>query len=554
MDRQRKWALLAGISKYPKNSGFLDLRTPSEDTVGLARCLQHPDCGFNVVRLDNPSNTSLQRSIEELFKSASREDLVVLYFSGHGKTGNRGQLYLCASNTEEQYVSSTGVGLSWLRERIDEFKISQVVIILDCCFSGAAQVSFKGDLSSLLEGDLGKGSGKYLITSSNNFQVSIERPEDAYSLFTKWLIHGLEMNRADSDGDGIVTVDEIFQYAFKNVQRENPDQTPQSKGFEITPGRVIFSKIPTADARPRPFPYPGPDFVGAVRKLTNSGRVVPVVGLSVYGSIAPGPLALTEAVARAGPIQVERNQSLAMTAEHLELFQDRASVLGAIRECVAAGAASAEALPLWDLIAGMKPLPLVVSATYDDVLERKFRKAAIPFVTVAHILRSKDGARVGRMVAARDGQAPQVLEPDRFLVKEDEVVIYKIVGAPYLNDLMNAAEETDPDETDTVVVTETDHATLLALLKNRETETPAEFARMLTRRFMLFLGYPLDVWHYRLVVQAFGRSREHKSFAVRQPTSAFEEEYWKKLKADMIRMDVLAFAEAMAGGVPSATA
>jgi hypothetical protein len=58
---------------------------------------------------------------------------------------------------------------------------------------------------------------------------------------------------------------------------------------------------------------------------------------------------------------------------------------------------------------------------------------------------------------------------------------------------------------------------------------------------LLFLGYTLDVWHYRLVGRVFGKTEFVKShncpYAVRQPTSPMEELFRSRLDPIMIPLD-----------------
>ena len=74
------------------------------------------------------------------------------------------------------------------------------------------------------------------------------------------------------------------------------------------------------------------------------------------------------------------------------------------------------------------------------------------------------------------------------------------------------------------------------------TKVPTAFSLSFKNRYVLFMGYTLDVWQYRLVVPVFGRAGKRR-FAVRQPTSAIEDLCWKRLGADLIPSDSDAFAK-----------
>ena len=98
--------------------------------------------------------------------------------------------------------------------------------------------------------------------------------------------------------------------------------------------------------------------------------------------------------------------------------------------------------------------------------------------------------------------------------------IQEPLGSPFLH------QRLDPDlEIDTVVVTESDHAMFLQRLESPETGVPSPIARRFVRDPLLFLGYTLDVWQYRLMLifQVANRdSSRIKTLAVRVPDDAIE--------------------------------
>ena len=83
----RRVALVIGVDDY--NSPFFpDLRYAGSDAQELGKVLSSEEGGFErVVVLDRPEQTSRSRILEELRSISAdleREDIFVLYFSGHG--------------------------------------------------------------------------------------------------------------------------------------------------------------------------------------------------------------------------------------------------------------------------------------------------------------------------------------------------------------------------------------------------------------------------------------------------------------------------------------
>ena len=152
---------------------------------------------------------------------------------------------------------------------------------------------------------------------------------------------------------------------------------------------------------------------------------------------------------------------------------------------------------------------------------------------VCHVVRSRNKEQDGKILVFR-GQKPEFCVADKIETKGYDYVIYKPLGSPLLHGLV------DPDlEIDTVVMTETDHLILLGRLEHELTQIPTAFSRLLQRRSLLFAGYSLDVWQYRLVMQVFELLRAQggrpTSMAVREPTTTMEELAWTRLGTDLIR-------------------
>ena len=137
-----KFALLIGVGEY--SEGLLPIPSAIKDVEAMRRVLEHPDMGaFDEVKvLANPDKGSMEKAVEDLFLSnRQREDLVLLYFSGHGIKDQNARFYLSTKETgrdqKGDFRRSTALAASKLQEYINDSRSQREVIILDCCFSGA---------------------------------------------------------------------------------------------------------------------------------------------------------------------------------------------------------------------------------------------------------------------------------------------------------------------------------------------------------------------------------------------------------------------------------
>jgi uncharacterized caspase-like protein len=79
-----KVALLIGVSEYAV--GLNPLPAAVKDVVALERILKDSEMGdFDEVKiLTNPEPQAMQYEVETLFSGRSKDDFVLLFFSGHG--------------------------------------------------------------------------------------------------------------------------------------------------------------------------------------------------------------------------------------------------------------------------------------------------------------------------------------------------------------------------------------------------------------------------------------------------------------------------------------
>jgi hypothetical protein len=242
----KKLALLIGVSDY--GDGLEPLSAPPLDVAAVKRVLENPELGgfdpSDIKTLINPDLAEMREKIEDLFTQSSKQDLVVLYFSGHGITDDNNRLYLTTKDTSKERYRSRSVPASFIQDLSDDTYAKRQVIILDCCYSGAFAEGWrrKGDVKVELERELGK-EGRVVLTSSSSTQVSFQQEDAELSLYTQYLVEGIETGAADADRDGLVKVRELHSYAKRKVQEVKPKMKPDiivadDEGYEILVSRV----------------------------------------------------------------------------------------------------------------------------------------------------------------------------------------------------------------------------------------------------------------------------------------------------------------------------
>ncbi len=210
-------ALLVGCSDY-EDPKFRQLPAPVQDVDALTRVLADPTIGdFTVDTLRNEPSAAVSEQIEGFFANRKPDDLLLLYFSCHGVLDPRGQLYFVAANTKKERLDSTGISARRVKEQMDQSRSQRIVLLLDCCYSGAFARGLtrrSAGPEEILE-QLG-GRGRVVITASDKMEYAYE------SMFTNAVVRGLETGAADLDGDGQVSVYELYRYVY-GPRRDRPD-------------------------------------------------------------------------------------------------------------------------------------------------------------------------------------------------------------------------------------------------------------------------------------------------------------------------------------------
>jgi hypothetical protein len=237
------------------------LRAPASDARALAAVLRDPAIGdFEVRTLLNEPAHVVNLAVEEFFADRHPSDLLLLHFSGHGIKGEDGELYIAASNTRLGRLGATAVAAEFVSRRMTRSRSRRVVLLLDCCYAGA----FERGLVARAGAEIGieqqfGGRGRAVITASSALEYAFEAGELAEareippSVFTSALVEGLETGEADRDQDGMVGLDELYDYVYDKVRAVTPNQTPGKWTFGVE-GELRIARRSRPVTKPSPLP------------------------------------------------------------------------------------------------------------------------------------------------------------------------------------------------------------------------------------------------------------------------------------------------------------
>ncbi len=295
---ETRLALVIANYQY-QDAGLRQLIAPRQDAEALARVLSDPAVGsFQARTLLNEPSYKVNQAIEAFFAERKRDDLLLLYFSGHGVKDEDGQLYFATTDTRRSLLRSTAVSSGFVNDVMHRSRSRRQVLLIDCCYSGA----FARGMLAKGEAGIGTqerfaGHGRVVLTASDAMQYSFEGDAIAgkgvRSVFTRTLVCGLETGEADQNSDGLISLDELYDYVHDRVVDETPEQRPGKWAFDVQ-GEIVIARNPRpivkiAEQKPAVVEEPKPSAVAAeplVRRRWTYGRVL-VLCLLLLGLVGP---------------------------------------------------------------------------------------------------------------------------------------------------------------------------------------------------------------------------------------------------------------------------
>jgi hypothetical protein len=246
----QKHALLIANSKY-NDKTFKELMAPQVDVKAFAKVLLEPTIGgFSSAEtlIDQPLSATTQK-IESFFLKKDA-DLMLLYFSGHGLLDEWGHFSVVVRDTVRRLLTSTSISDEFIMRLMNYNFSPQQVLILDCCYSGAFGHGAKGESSGgeHVAEQIGRNAkGKVILTATGAEYEAWEEIRGnrklRMSYFTRYLVRGLETGEADSNNKGVISIDDLYNYAQRKVIELRPTQTP-GRSYDQVRGDIIIARNP----------------------------------------------------------------------------------------------------------------------------------------------------------------------------------------------------------------------------------------------------------------------------------------------------------------------
>lgn len=131
-------ALLIGVSEFA-DERLARLNAPANDVITFRGILQDSSLGnFDSVELSlNQDFLAVRDHISRFFSDRSPDDVLLLYYSGHGILGRGNRLFLATGGSNLDTPRTRSISAQEIRDFIEDSRAQRQIVVLDCCHSGA---------------------------------------------------------------------------------------------------------------------------------------------------------------------------------------------------------------------------------------------------------------------------------------------------------------------------------------------------------------------------------------------------------------------------------
>ncbi len=256
-----------GVSKYADPQ--FDLNYAAKDASDLTNhfVTQHlPFSKVNSYHLENTEVTSAKlQEIKTKLSASSEDDVVCLFFAGHGLLDADLNYFLAAHDVNFQNPAEGGIPYELFEELVDGIPARKKLVMIDACHSGEIDkdevawaenteesntetnedIDFRAvtatgfkqvglensyELMKELFTDIRKSSGALIISSAGGTEYAMEGSDWNNGVFTYSLLKGMSNGEADLNKDGKVMAGELNEFVrIKVSELTGGRQTPTTR-------------------------------------------------------------------------------------------------------------------------------------------------------------------------------------------------------------------------------------------------------------------------------------------------------------------------------------
>jgi hypothetical protein len=211
------WAVVVGVARYQH---MPVLKYTDDDAYQMFAFLKSPEGGalpdkqVKVLIDEEANRNNILRTMRQVFLKADENDVVLLYFSGHGLEGSFIPSDFDGFNNKLSHDDVKAI--------FKESKAKHKLCIADACHSGSMLAARSGNnydpsLKRFYTALADTRGGTALLLSSKGEEFSLEDQGLRQGIFSHFTIRGLK-GEADADGNKVVTIRELYNFVSSKVK------------------------------------------------------------------------------------------------------------------------------------------------------------------------------------------------------------------------------------------------------------------------------------------------------------------------------------------------
>ncbi|HSO73443.1 MAG TPA: caspase family protein [Blastocatellia bacterium] len=229
----RTWAVVVGISKYQRVPGGQQLQFADRDAAAFADALKKAGTASDTIRAligVEATTAAIKAAIGNwIARSASENDTVILFFSGHGIFEREfGESYILGYDSDPANPYTGALSVSEISQALkNRVRARRVLILVDA----VRRDFFEPETGGTTDAASFSKSFNELATSRAGASVVIASGPGEFSregqrwgghgVFTKHLIDALA---SDRNADGSITADELVDYVKARVAEDTSNK------------------------------------------------------------------------------------------------------------------------------------------------------------------------------------------------------------------------------------------------------------------------------------------------------------------------------------------
>ena len=228
------WAVVVGVGRY---TAMPSLKFTDDDAyrfysfLGSVEGGAVPQSQMTILIDEDATRENILKKMREYFLKADANDVVILYFSGHGLNGCFLPVDYDGYNNKLRHEE--------IKQVFKQSKAKHKLCIADACHSGSlndgsGSLAAKGPapvtLQRYYQAFEDTDGGVALLMSSKAEELSLEDHGLRQGVFTYYVLQGMK-GAADTNNDYLVTIKELYNYVYAKVREYTTNvQTPVLTG------------------------------------------------------------------------------------------------------------------------------------------------------------------------------------------------------------------------------------------------------------------------------------------------------------------------------------